>query len=420
MHKSYEELCALAATGQITGDAMRMLDQHIKECSSCRAFLEDLVPLKAHVTPVVAGSRTHSYTPPDGIRERFLQRAAAVGLSLTPGPAIEIAESSEIAFEQPRRESRTGFFHWFATPRFAVPALACVLCGVLGFTVARYTARPWQMQLVAAPPVQFPKVDRTEGTAQVVALQRQNEDANRRVTALVAALASAQVEKKQLEQQLARLAQRAADPDEFQQRFGEVSRQLEDASARSAKLQSDLDSERNRAITAEAVLVAQQKATEDADTKVATLESQLDQLRNLEFGKSMAGDLISARNLHIVDVYDTEANGSRKRAFGRVFYVEGKSLVFYAYDLPNSERGNKKIEFRVWGEQAGVNTISINLGDMHTDNSNEGRWILTCSDPKVLNRINAVYLTVDSNARHDSQPRGPKLMYAFLGSPNHP
>jgi hypothetical protein len=57
---------------------------------------------------------------------------------------------------------------------------------------------------------------------------------------------------------------------------------------------------------------------------------------------------------------------------------------------------------------------------MRTDNSSQGRWMLTCDDPKVLNRINAVYLTADANPRPDSQPRGSKLMYAFLGSPNHP
>jgi len=44
-------------------------------------------------------------------------------------------------------------------------------------------------------------------------------------------------------------------------------------------------------------------------------------------------DLISARNLHIIDVYDTDSHGKTTRAFGRVFFTEGKSLVFYAYDL---------------------------------------------------------------------------------------
>src|ERR1700704_2715292 len=95
MHKSYEELCALAATGQITGDAMQVLDQHVKGCPSCRTFLDDLVSLKAHVTPVVAGSRTQSCAPPEGIRDRFLQRAASAGLELHPGEPLELLVPKE-------------------------------------------------------------------------------------------------------------------------------------------------------------------------------------------------------------------------------------------------------------------------------------------------------------------------------------
>src|SRR5277367_5245711 len=127
MHKSYEELCALAATGQITGDAMKVLDQHLRGCSSCRTFLEDLVPLKAHVTPVVAGSRIYPYTLPEGMRERFLQRAANDGLELSPGPPME----SPVPGRIPVPQTRTGIFErfyashrpalaWFA-PSFVVP-----------------------------------------------------------------------------------------------------------------------------------------------------------------------------------------------------------------------------------------------------------------------------------------------------------
>lgn len=407
MHKSYEELCALAATGQITGDAMKVLDKHVKECSSCRSFLEDLVPLKAHVTPVVAGSRTHSYVPPEGIRERFLQRASAAGLDLKPGLPVEVIESTEIVLPKPRRVSRDGLPHRVALPRIAVPALAGVLCGVLGFAIARYVPRPKRVQVTVAPSTQVSAPDNKQAIAQIAALQRQNSGAKSRLASLSADLARTQSEKTQLEEQ-------------FEQRFKEVSAQLQDADARATRLRSDLDSERNRATTAEAVSLAQEKATEEANSRVAGLESQFDRLRDLDSGKSMAGELISARNLHIVDVYDTETNGARKRAFGRVFFVEGKSLVFYAYDLPNSRRGNKQIEFQVWGEQAGVNTVSINLGPMRTDSSDQGRWVLTCDDPKVLNRINAVYITTEANPRPDSPSRGTKLMYAFLGSPNHP
>lgn len=429
MHKSYEELCALAVTGQITGDAMTLLDQHVKECSGCRAFLEDLVPLKAHVTPVVAGSRTHSYTPPERIRERFLQTAARAGLELNPGPAMDCCDLHDISAVQHQPRSSIETLHvrrdriprWFGLPHFAVPALAGVLCGVLGFAVARYGVKHAPVQTVVVAPRIQPVAGQDNRTAsEIPALAQQNSDANSRIGVLTADLTRAQVDKKELEQQLASVSAKASENEQFEKRFHEVSARLEDANDRAEKLQSDLDAERSRATTAEAISLVQQKATEDANARVTSLVSELDQLRELDSGKSMAGDLISARNLHIVDVYDTDANGQRKRAFGRVFFVEGRSLVFYAYDLLDSHRGNKKVEFQVWGEQAAVNSVSINLGAMRTDDSSQGRWVLTCDNPKVLNRINAVYLTAGSNSRPDSQFRGNKLMYAFLGSPNHP
>ena len=128
----FEELCALAATGQITGDAMKVLDLHVKGCPRCGAFLEDLVSLKAHVTPVVAGSRTHSRIPPDGIRHRFLQRAASAGLELRPGPPMEMPEFLQAPVLPERYEVSPRFSavrdrlqDWCdAAPRFAVPTMA--------------------------------------------------------------------------------------------------------------------------------------------------------------------------------------------------------------------------------------------------------------------------------------------------------
>jgi hypothetical protein len=428
MHKSYEELCALAATGQITGDAMKVLDQHVKDCPSCGAFLEDLVSLKAHVTPVVAGSRIQSRTPPDGIRERFLQRAASAGLELDPGPPMEMLEHLQAPAwpEQPGvsprfRAVRDRLQGWYdRAPRFAVPAMAAVLCGVLGFVVVQHKGGSAPAQVAVSPVTQAPPQVDKSASAQLASLREENNETRSRLLTLSADLVRTQAEKRQIEQELERLAQRAAAGEQFEQQFREISAQLQDADARADKLQADLEAERGRSATADAVSLAQQKATEDAQSTIANLQAQLDRARELDSGKGMAGDLISARNLHIVDVYDTESNGERKHAFGRVFFVEGKSLVFYAYDLPGSKRANKKVEFQVWGEQAGLSSVSVNLGPMHSDNSGQSRWVLTCDDPKVLSRINAVFIAADANARPDSQPRGAKLMYAFLGSPNHP
>jgi len=53
---------------------------------------------------------------------------------------------------------------------------------------------------------------------------------------------------------------------------------------------------------------------------------------------------LGARNLVIVDIYD-DARAVRVGA-ARVFYAEGKSLLFYAYDLPAGP-------YYVWGSNKG-------------------------------------------------------------------
>jgi hypothetical protein len=43
-------------------------------------------------------------------------------------------------------------------------------------------------------------------------------------------------------------------------------------------------------------------------------------------------DLIGARNLYIADIYDTTESGKTAKPFGRIFYTQNRSLVFYGFD----------------------------------------------------------------------------------------
>jgi hypothetical protein len=416
MHKQYEELCALAATGQITGEAMAVLDQHIKECEECRKFLQYVVPLKANVAPVVAASHAPNFAPPEGIRERFLQRAAESGLVLNAGPVLSDIEAPRIV--PAVRPSRKFFEGWFVPSfRFAVPVAAAILCGVFGYWIALHNPKAL---IPSAPVVASVRPAATAETSEPVVAQKPvNSESAAQVEALRSQLAAEQKEKRDLMQQLASLSQSAAKGTEFEQQLKSVTMQLQSAEERIAKLNTDIASERANAMSADAILAAQQKVAQDATAKVATLQAKLEGMQGMSMEKGMAGEVIAARNLHIVDVYDSETDGSRRKAFGRVFYIEGKSLVFYAYDLPTRSK-DKKLEFKVWGEQAGVRSISISLGAMQNDSSGAGRWLLTCNDPKVLSKINAIYLTREPADGKGSRPKGDKMMYAFLGTPNHP
>jgi len=72
--------------------------------------------------------------------------------------------------------------------------------------------------------------------------------------------------------------------------------------------------------------------------------------------------LVVARNLHIIDVHDRDGNGQSQRAFGRIFYTEGKSLIFYAYDLADPRKVDAKVSFYVWGGRLSADKPVRNLG----------------------------------------------------------
>jgi hypothetical protein len=137
--------------------------------------------------------------------------------------------------------------------------------------------------------------------------------------------------------------------------------------------------------------------------------------------KRQLSDLVTARNLHIVDVYDADGGGHRKASFGRVFYVEGKSLLFYAYDLQDRRQAKANVVFHVWGGRAGAKEVTHSLGILRNEDARQGLWTMTFDDSSVLAEINSVFVTAESAGRRDLIPHGKRVLYAYLGNPpNHP
>ena len=132
-------------------------------------------------------------------------------------------------------------------------------------------------------------------------------------------------------------------------------------------------------------------------------------------------DLMSARNLHIVDVFDTDPKGKTRPVFGRIFFTEGKSLLFYAYDMPDAKLKEASYQFRIWGKKEGPNQRARNLGIFFSDDKSQKRWVFEYGDPKVLSEIDSVFVTLEPSNGDPNRPKGDKLMYAYLrGQANHP
>jgi hypothetical protein len=197
--------------------------------------------------------------------------------------------------------------------------------------------------------------------------------------------------------------------------------QLEAARVAQAKTETELANLRSERSTSDAIALVQEREIQALNQKIAEQSSSVERERELLIGDREIRDLIAARNLHIIDVYDTDSHGKTRRAFGRVFYTEGKSLVFYAYDLSDQHPENNKYAFYVWGKRDSVPKMAKNLGEMAKDDPAQKRWVLSITDPNVLAEIDSVFVTLEPAGQAGERPSGKRLLTAFLGTAaNHP
>jgi len=129
-------------------------------------------------------------------------------------------------------------------------------------------------------------------------------------------------------------------------------------------------------------------------------------------------ELMGARDLYMAEIHDVSKAGTDK-TYGRVFYTKGKSLIFYAYDL-DAQPGVQNASFQAWGRRGPDKQQALNLGIFYEDNVSKKRWVLKASDPKTLQDIDAVFVTVEPTGG-SHHPSGKQLLFAYLRiSPNHP
>jgi hypothetical protein len=202
----------------------------------------------------------------------------------------------------------------------------------------------------------------------------------------------------------------------------------------SEALTGQLGDSRRALAAAEAELVQYRKSRDAERLHIASLESQVaDKQREIESIQLISKrdrellatdrdirELMGARNLRITDVFDVTSRGKREKAFGRVFFTAGKSLIFYAFDLNQQKDLKAASVFQAWGQKDDQNLPPRSLGVFYVDNATQNRWVLKFDDEETLRQINAVYVTVEPPGG-STNPSGKRLLYAFLNiPPNHP
>jgi uncharacterized coiled-coil protein SlyX len=437
-HRRFDEMCALAVTGQLGGPQMHELNEHIAVCDSCRKYLESIAEVSLQTVSLLVDKDVPEgrVAPPVGMRDRFLTRVAAEDPDskqrANPHPSPVLVRRlislpldqrpSESAHKEKASKALLESFSLLL--RSGAALAACAVVGVAGYYIGqRQPAHaPAQTAMLSRSSSPVPQESIPAGEQDRVGqLQQQKSELARKLAGLKDTLATTAADDASLHDQLVatkeKLARLTAQVEGNSQQSSTPQGEGDEVST----LQAQVGNLSQRLAESEVKLDFQKQTSNELSAKLEAATSDLQRERDLKSAKSEMGDLVAARNLHIVDVYDADGTGNRQRPFGRVFYIEGKSLVFYAYDLDDTRLHKANVVFHVWGGKAGAKQMTHSLGILNKDASGDSRWAMTFDDPHVLGQINSVFVTAEPDNKNYDEPRGKKILYAYFGSaPNHP
>jgi hypothetical protein len=407
-HEHYRELCAVNTAGQLSPRERRELRGHLSVCSECRRVLYDF-QIMSDVLSSIADLQCHKPIL-EGTTERFIERVQKERAL----PALATKETPEL---------REGKNHAVLRARRSMLWLpiAALILSALFLGVRRFA----KYRQPVSPQISVNKDSNSNDTGRYVgALSKEATISDNQQ--LKQQLADATRREQALEQ---RISAYEAQRSYGLEREGELKRHisaLEDANAKLldkgsrdtddlVHLRQQLDETRSQNQALQNAALVEQAAL---NGRIRKLTGEIDRQHRLNSIQNTCAPM-TARNLHVVDVHDTDSDGKSLPAFGRVFYTEGKCLTFYAYDLPD-RKSKHKVSFYVWGRKGETKEVS-NLGIFRSDDPADGRWVLTVDDPQIVTRINTVFVTREPGDKMATRPTGKRFLEAFLGSsPKHP
>jgi hypothetical protein len=427
-HEEFLELCALRASGNLTAEERTRLEEHLALCSACREAMKQFEIVVDREIPALApelGRGIPEESPAFSVEKAeaaFFQRLSEENGERFESPS-EVKPPSSSLPPVAKAGSRFGrildrFHFWL--PLAAVLVL-CLTLGILAYKTGmrRGVLVARQEQGTGAPArtgvaVEAVNQDRDADYAELADRDKAIHDLRSQM-----ALESAEIAKlKALQSEQQRAAetseeekkQLAAERDGLAQQL-----QAEQAALGiSEKKLTDLDQQRSGDVARLQASVAQLSRT------VNEQERATDQQQELLSHDRDIRELMGARDLYVAEVYDVEKKGETQKAFGRVFYTKGKSLIFYAYDLSDVPGYRSASTFQAWGWRGPDRTQALNLGIFYEDNAAKKRWVLKFNDAKTLQRIDAVFVTVEPHGGSE-KPSGAPHLFAYLKvNANHP
>jgi hypothetical protein len=425
----FEELSARAATGQISETEFVELQDHMQACASCRTTYADFMNLFHSKLPLIdpeltRSSRLRSMLSEDSSYfERFLTRARKEGIAISREPLPKATPKSGIWWAPVRLNQVAALAITFLLAIVAMLSYGLrqndVRYRALAAEMVKMSGRFNQQEMVTrgmsdeTPAISPPAAASPSKPAPELIRARQDAAAEARAKML-------QVQLEQLQTTAIELQAARAQLEEANNSRNQLANSLVETEQAAAGANRELQALRDSRSRDAATIAGK-------DAEIRRLEMELnDQSEALQRERTLlaAGrdihDLMGARNLHIVDVLDVNSKGKDQRAFGRVFYTEGKSLIFYAFDLGDRDSVKRNASFQVWGRRGPAQNAVRNLGIFYVDNQKQNRWVLKFEDPAILAEIDSVFVTVEPPGG-SAKPTGYKLLYAYLkANPNHP
>lgn len=437
-HEEFLQLCAIATSGELTEEERIKLEEHLEVCPSCCQAMKEY------------GAAA------DGAARAFASGCSPEETGTSPSWSVEKAET--IFFERLKKESRSpqsvdsdGLLNpesavgrrltyrpsrirwWEIWMPFAACVLLALALGIAGYRMGVRRGAEVAQTIPSAP-------EDSAGS-----FQEQMSDAGHERLQLVAKLAQEDKTigelRRQLEEQAALLNKLKTGSDEVNSKAkttqvvgtsekearNQIAEQYEAAQARLQELQKEIDGETEqrqqaaaRAATLEGKVEELKQVLGDRERTVDHQQAEISKQQELLEHDRDIRELMGARDLYIAEVYDVARTGQTSKTYGRVFYTKGKSLIFYAYDLDQEAGIKNASSFQAWGRRGPDKTQALNLGIFYEDSVGKKLWMLKFDDPKSLDQIDAVFVTVEPNGG-SHKPSGKQLLFAYLRvNPNHP
>jgi hypothetical protein len=430
-HEKFTKLCALAASGSLAPFELAELQSHLENCEECRevfsqyltlttngvAFLIDkygdcretnwdnasgldrlLTRVSAHQASAL-NDTPHSCTPPPTrsfSRETFrslTQVALAAGLLLTVAwGAYRLG-----ARTQPNTSA-------VSTPAVSTAAPPALPVAAQGSSTEKNAAE----ELLAAQTKRFDQLrqESAQKEQELAKLRSALRTLQDQSTSLTAASS-------QSEQQVRLLSQQR---DDLAAKIQALNESYSEQQAELATLRAERDKAAQRVSALELQVADLNAMNRDQAARLNDTEQYLSSDRDIR-------ELMGARKLYIADVFDVDGTSRTQKPFGRVFYTQGKSLIFYAFDLDHEPGVVNASTFQVWGQRErpqGEQALPMNLGILYMDNESKRRWVMRFDDPKKLAEIDAVFVTVEPRGG-SHKPTSKPFLYALLrNEANHP